>query len=402
MVIAISTYGGSNQEDAITFNQAAVDLGLFLMMIYHSYQTTICQSRNKRNEYIRVPDYPPKQASRYSKLDTLTGIVRVGETVHAGDCLVGKVIIDENGVVTNDSLYVERGKEGIIDEVYVTVNAENCNLVRIRIRELRKLQPGDKLASRYAQKGTIGGILPEKDFPWIVSDNTALNGVKPHVIFNPHGIPSRMTVGKLIEFIVGKVTAMTGERFNATAFRRFGQPVKEGEPQRDNLELFKEQLENLGFTRSGKEKMVAGITGREMDAEIFIGTTYYQILRHLVQDKMQARGTGTVQFLTRQPTSGIRREGGLRLGEMERDALLEYGASYLQQERMVISSDAYQAIVCRSCDMLASTNVNITNQVCRKCNTETFTRVRIPYAFKLLTNYLNAANLKVTFKTRTI
>jgi DNA-directed RNA polymerase beta subunit len=312
LIIAITTYGGSNQEDAITFNKAAVDLGLFLMMIYHSYQTTICQSRNARREFIRIPDYPPNQASRYSKLDPATGMVRLGETVSTGDCLVGKVIIDANGIVTNDSLYVERGKEGVIDEIYNTINAENCNLVRIRIRELRKLQVGDKLASRYAQKGTIGAILPEKDMPWIVSEQEALNGIKPHVIFNPHGIPSRMTMGKLFEFTVGKVTAMTGERFNATAFRRFGQPVKEGEPPRDNLDAFKDQLAEYGFSRSGKEKMVNGITGREMDAEIFIGTSYYQLLRHLVQDKMQARGTGSVQFLTRQPTSGIRREGGLR------------------------------------------------------------------------------------------
>jgi DNA-directed RNA polymerase beta subunit len=401
LVIAITTYGGSNQEDGITFNKTAIDLGLFLMMIYHSYKTTVCQS-TKHQERIRIPDYPRNQADRYSKLDTETGIVRVGEYVKSGDCLVGKVIIGSDGQVKNDSLYVEVGKEGIVDEVYVTENAESCKLIRIRLRELRKLQPGDKLASRYSQKGTIGAVLPESEMPWIVSENPHLNGVKPHVIFNPHGIPSRMTMGKLYEILVGKATSVTAERFNATAFRRFGQPVKPGEPVHNNIYLLKDQLELMGFSRSGKEKMVNGITGREMDVDIYVGTAYYQLLRHLVKDKMQARGTGTVQFLTRQPTSGIRKEGGLRLGEMERDALLDYGASYLQQERMNISSDAYQAIVCKDCGMFAATNMELGVPRCRKCHTGTFTRVTIPYAFKLLTHYLAAANMRVKLRTKEI
>ena len=318
LVIAITTYGGSNQEDGITFNKAAIDLGLFLMIIYHSYKTTVCQS-TKHQERVRPlvagTDYPRNQTDRYSKLDSETGIVRIGEFVKSGDCLVGKVIIGADGQVKNDSLYVEVGKEGIVDEVYITENAENCKLIRMRLRELRKLQPGDKLASRYSQKGTIGAIIPENEMPWIVSDNPHLNGVKPHIIFNPHGIPSRMTIGKLNEILVGKVTSVTAERFNATAFRRFGQPNKPGEPEHDNIFTIKDQLELLGFSRSGKDKMVNGITGREMDVEIYTGTAYYQLLRHLVKDKMQARGTGTVQFLTRQPTSGIRKEGGLRLGK---------------------------------------------------------------------------------------
>jgi DNA-directed RNA polymerase beta subunit len=315
LVIAITTYGGSNQEDAITINQAAIDLGLFLMMIYHSYRVTICPTRNNCQEIIGVPDHPPSQASRYSKLDKSTGIVKVGMEVGPKDCLVGKTVIC-NGQIQNDSLYVERGKEGIIDEVYITTNVDGCILIRIRVRELRKLQPGDKLASRYAQKGTIGAILPEKDMPWIVSDSPSLDGVKPHLIFNPHGIPSRMTLGKLFEILVGKATAITGERFNSTAFRRFGQPTKPGEQPKNSLDAFKDQLVKMGFSRSGKERMVEGTTGLEMEAEIYVGTTYYQLLKHLVKDKMQARGFGGVQFLTRQPMSGIRKEGGLRIGKI--------------------------------------------------------------------------------------
>jgi DNA-directed RNA polymerase beta subunit len=313
LVIAITTYGGTNQEDAITFNKTAIDMGLFMMMIYHSYKTTVSQS-TKHQERIRTPnsgtDYPKNQAERYSKLDHDTGIVRVGEYVKTGDCLVGKFIISADGHVKNDSLYVEVGKEGVVDEVYITENAENCKLIRIRLRELRKPQNGDKFASRYSQKGTIGAILAGKLFPWIVSDNPHLDGVRPHIIFNPHGIPSRMTIGKLYEMLVGKYTAVTGERFNATAFRGFGKPG-----DHDNIMSIKEGLKELGFAPSGKDKMVCGITGRVMDVEIYTGTAYYQVLRHLVKDKMQARGTGPVQFLTRQPTSGIRKDGGLRLGK---------------------------------------------------------------------------------------
>lgn len=390
LVIAITVYGGGNQEDATIFNKDAIDLGLFKMLITHSYKTTICQSQ-KHVERIRIPDYPKSQADRYSKLDPETGIVRLGAEVKAGDCLVGKVITDNTtGQAKNDSLFVEINKQGIVDEVYITENAENCKLIRIRLREIRDLQQGDKLASRYSQKGTIGAILPGYQMPWIVSDNPHLNGVRPHIIFNPHGIPSRMTMGKLFEIIVGKTTAVTGERFNATAFRRF------------DINEYRNTLEQMGFSRSGKEKMMNGITGREMDVDIYVGTVAYQLLRHLVADKMQARSTGTIHYLTRQPTSGIRKEGGLRLGEMERDAFIEYGAGYLQQERLSISSDAHQSIVCTGCGMWATLNVERGDIRCRNCSIGEFRKVNIPYSFNLLTHYLNAVNIKVKLRTRDV
>jgi len=362
-----------------------------MMMIYHSYTVTISQSKTHQ-ERIQIPDYPQSQRLRYSKLDPETGIVRVGETVQSGDCLVGRVIIDTaTGKVKNGSLYLEVGKQGVVDEVFITENTEASRLIRIRIRELRKPQPGDKLASRYSQKGTIGAILPGKVFPWIVSKNRALNGVRPHAIFNPHSVPSRMTIGKLYEILTGKLAALKGERVSATAFRRF------------NIENIQEELANLGFTRSGKERMVNGITGREMDVDIYVGPIYYQLLRHLVADKMQARGTGTIQFLTRQPNAGIRKEGGLRLGEMERDALIEYGAAYLTQERMNISSDAWQGVFCRRCGQISINNVERGTFGCRSCREYAeFTRVQIPYSFKLMTQLLAAAGVKVTLGTKEV
>lgn len=391
LILAITTYGGQNQEDAIIFNKDAIDRGLFMMMIYHSYTVTISQSKTHQ-ERIQIPDYPQSQRLRYSKLDPETGIVRVGETVQSGDCLVGRVIIDTaTGKVKNGSLYLEVGKQGVVDEVFITENTEASRLIRIRIRELRKPQPGDKLASRYSQKGTIGAILPGKVFPWIVSKNRALNGVRPHAIFNPHSVPSRMTIGKLYEILTGKLAVLKGERVSATAFRRF------------NIENIQEELANLGFTRSGKERMVNGITGREMDVDIYVGPIYYQLLRHLVGDKMRARGTGAIQFLTRQPNAGIRKEGGLRLGEMERDALIEYGAAYLTQERMNISSDAWQGVFCRRCGQISINNVERGTFGCRSCREYAeFTRVQIPYSFKLMTQLLAAAGVKVTLGTKEV
>lgn len=388
LVIAVTTYYGGNQEDALIMNEGSIDRGLFTMMIYHSYTVTVCQSGNHREE-IRLPDYRPGQASRYAKLDPTTHIVPVGTIVTEKDCLVGKVIIDNTGAVRDDSLYVSSGKEGVVDDVYVTENAEACRLVRIRIREMRKLQPGDKLASRYSQKGTIGEILPEVDMPVIVSEHPELNGIRPDVLFNPHGIPSRMTMGKLFEIMLGMWTAITGQRYNATAFRRF------------NYQDFVAELRRRGFPRS-EAKMINGITGRVMDVEIFVGVTYYQLLRHLVADKMEARGTGTVQFLTRQPIRGIRRGGALRFGEMERDALIEAGASYLLQERMSVSSDAQNAVVCRGCGQLAVSDVDTGQFRCNHCPTGTFTRVTVPHAFLLMSQYLSALNVKLSLRTKDV
>ena len=381
-IVAITTYGGGNQEDAIIINKGAIERGYFLMMIYHSYTEKVCNLRNKVREELRVPDYTPDKAARYSKLDPATAIVRMNEYVTEGDCLVGKVTIDTTtGKVVNSSLYVDVSKSGRVDGIFITEAVDSCKLIRIRIREMRQPQVGDKFASRYSQKGTIGELVDEADMPWVVSDNPYLDGVKPHMIFNPHGIPSRMTMGKLMEMMVGMYASVTATRIPATAFRGF------------NYRSYQELLENLGFSRSGKYKMVNGKTGRVIDVDIYIGPIYYQLLRHLVQDKMQARGTGAVQFATRQPVPGIRREGGLRLGEMERDALIQHGASYLLQERMSISSDAWQGIMCKGCGHIATHKIELGTFECSSCRVGSFGRIQIPYATKLYIQLLAALNI---------
>lgn len=388
-IVAVTTYGGGNQEDAIIMNKGAIQRGYFMMMIYHSYTEKICNQKNKIREEIRVPDYSPDKASRYSKLDPTTGIVKMNEFVVEGDCLVGKVTIDTaTGKVMNTSLFVDINKSGRVDGIYITETTDSCKLIRIRIREMRQPKVGDKFASRYSQKGTIGELVDEEDMPWIVSDKPELNGVRPHMLFNPHGIPSRMTMGKLMEMMVGMYASVTATRINTTAFRRF------------DYRTYRDLLVALGFSGSGKYKMMNGKTGRLMDVEIYLGPIYYQLLRHLVDDKMQARATGSVQFATRQPVPGIRREGGLRLGEMERDALIQHGAAYLLQERMSISSDAWQGIVCKDCGRLAVHKIELGTFSCSHCKTEKFVRINIPYAMKLYIQLLAALNIDVRLHTR--
>ena len=232
--------------------------------------------------------------------------------------------------------------------------------------------------SRYAQKGTIGLILPDEDMPY-TSD-----GVRPDIILNPHAIPSRMTIGKLIEIVSSKVAAFEGERVNATAFRRF------------DVQEFMRNLVEYGYSSSGKERMYSGFTGKPLQARIFTGPCYYQALRHHVSDKIQMRARGGVKQLTRQPVGGRKRGGGQRVGEMERDAIISHGASAFLNERLCLVSDAYETVYCTGCGTIAIANHIDNKYVCRSCedNAE-FGTCKIPYAYKLLTQLLGGAHYSV-------
>lgn len=381
-IIAITTRG-QNQEDAISLNKASLQRGMFMIAVHHSYKTIIKQSGNIKRT-VGIPVHSQSQAARYSKLDPNTGIVRQGQYVYVDDCLVGITVIGPDKEARNGSLFVEIKKEGIVEEVLVTHNAESLKLIEIRLREVLTPERGDKFASRYSQKGILGELIEQADMPFIISDNPALNGVTPDVLFNPHGIPSRMTIGKLIEILASKAALMKGERVNATAFRR------------TNIRDIKDALQEVGFSRSGMERMVDGTTGRIMDAEIFVGAVYYQILRHLVKYKIQARGTGTIQYLTRQPVSGVRREGGLRFGEMERDVVISSGSSELLRERFMLSSDVFRPVACQRCGLLASNDAYRGEFRCQICRGSTQPiRLELPYPYRLLTAYLSAAMFKL-------
>jgi DNA-directed RNA polymerase II subunit RPB2 len=231
------------------------------------------------------------------------------------------------------------------------------------------------------QKGTVGITLPHEDMPF------TQEGIVPDIIINPHAIPSRMTVAQLIECVTGKCAALNGNIRDATSFAS------------NNPDAICEELHKCGYDKRGREVMYSGITGEQLDAEIFIGPTYYQRLKHMVADKIHSRATGPVQLLTRQPVEGRSKEGGLRFGEMERDCIISHGAARFLKERLMDVSDAYTTCVCRTCGFMAIRNEQKNIMVCKGCKTSTgVEEVQLPYACKLLFQELMSINIAPRIK----
>jgi len=265
-----------------------------------------------------------------------------------------------------------------VDRVILTTDAQGLNIYKVITRQTRRPEVGDKFASRHGQKGVIGLIVGEEDMPF------AETGWRPDLIMNPHGFPSRMTVGKMLEVVGSKAAVCDGIFANGSAF--CGTPFKE---------IAKSLIRN-GFAPSGKEYLTSGITGEALESYIFCGPVYYQKLKHMVVDKMHARATGPRNALTRQPMEGRAKEGGLRVGEMERDCLVAYGASNLLLERLMLSSDACNPAVCRKCGLFAGRK-----DWCKLCNSgDHVTLVRMPYACKLLFQEMQSMNVTCRLSLR--
>lgn len=392
LIMAINIYGGSNQEDSVVLNKASVDMGKFKVAFYYSYKATICQ-RPTHSERLEMPkDIKPSDLEKYSKLDKSTNIVRIGERVKVGDCLVAKVIVPNDGSgPKNDSLFVEIKKDGVVDEVFITENSDGCKMIRIRLRDIRDPEVGDKMAMSPSQKGTIGEIIPPEDMPQVVHPDPYLNGIIPDIIFNPHGFPSRMTIGIFYQALSGWLATLTGKRINATAFSGA------------DYNQIKAKLEEFGFKNQGKVPMINGKNGEMLQAQIFMGPVSYSLLRHFVHLKSQARATGKVQALVRQPVEGMRKEGGTRFGEMEQGALIEYGATEMLRDRMMFSSDVYRVPVCENCGTIAIAHAQRGEFKCNSCKQSSdFVVVTIPYIFKLFVQLVSGFNIKLTMKTRRI
>ena len=315
------------------------------------------------------------------------GVVASEATVKGGDILIGKTSpprfmeeyreFESSGPYRRDtSIGVRPSEAGVIDTVVMTQSNEGGKMYKIRARDMRIPEIGDKFASRHGQKGVLGILAKAEDLPYTAS------GMSPDVLINPHAFPSRMTVGMMMESICGKAAALRGKRFDGSAF------VGEKMPE------VKEVMDAHGFEYSGKEIMYDGRTGKAFPVEVFIGVVYYQKLHHMVADKIHARARGQVQMLTKQPTEGRARGGGLRFGEMERDCLIAYGASMILKDRLLDESDKSDIFVCERCGLVAYHDVKQRKYVCRVCGDKAkVSSVSVAYAFKLLLQEMQSLNV---------
>ena len=379
-IIAILSFTGYNMEDAVIMNKSSVERGLARSTFFREYSTEELRYAGGQRDRIEIPD-PSVRGYRgrdnYRLLDD-DGIISPETPVSSGNVLVGKTspprFLEEykefglTGVSRRDtSLTLRHGDKGIVDTVVVTVSAEGNRLIRVKVRDLRIPEIGDKFASRHGQKGVIGLLVPQYDMPYTP------DGITPDLIVNPHALPSRMTVGQLMESIAGKVGALKGELVDGTPF--YGGKV-------DDLQ---QELVLLGYPADGTEPMYDGRTGELIMTPVFIGIVYYQRLHHMVADKIHARARGPIQLLTRQPTEGRAREGGLRFGEMERDCLIGHGAPILLQERLLENSDKTTVYVCSECGMIGWYDRRKGKYVCPIHGDKgRLYPVAVSYAFKLL------------------
>ena len=413
-IVAIMCYTGYNVEDAVLINEAAIQRGMFRTTYYTTYEAR--EEKEIKNDIIlkeklfndvnkieniqnMKPDYD------YSQLDS-NGLISENTIVDDKVILIGQSELIESGKRKDTSITTKKGQLGIVDKSFITEGEEGKRIAKIRIREERIPAMGDKFASRAGQKGTIGMVIPEINMPF------TKDGVRPDMIINPHALPSRMTIGQMIESIVGKACCFEGFAGDCTSFYS----------RENKLGLFGELLTRNNFHSNGDEILYDGMSGRQLEASIFIGPTYYMRLKHMVKDKINYRSTGPLTMLTRQPVHGRANDGGLRIGEMERDAVVSHGLGKFLQESMLERSDMYQLAICNKSGTIAIYNPNKNlffspsadgplkysgsierinnvqlNQITK--HGRSFSIVNVPYSMKLLIQELQAINVQLRIIT---
>jgi len=410
-IVAIMSYTGYNVEDAILFNEASVKRGIFRTTYYSMYEareesSKVSGTMNSRfaniekNNVIGI-----KPGYDYSLLDN-DGLVKENTPLDDKIILIGKITsnLENKDAFIDDSVKSKKGQLGFVDKSFITKGEEGFNIAKVRIREERVPAIGDKMASRAGQKGTIGLIIKEEDMPFTA------DGIRPDLIINPHALPSRMTIGQIVECLFGKVCALYGAYGDCTAFQVKG----------SNYDVYGPLLTKQGFHSSGNQLLYNGMTGQQLEANIYIGPTYYMRLKHMVKDKINYRARGPNTFLTRQAVQGRANDGGLRIGEMERDGVLAHGMSYFLNESFLIRGDEYFMAVCNKTGAIAIYNedrnlflspyadgpvqfhtnpdgsLNIKN-ISRFGRS--FSLLRIPYTFKLLIHELQCMNIQMRIVT---
>lgn len=384
IIVVIMPFEGYNMDDAIVINKSSIDRGLFRATYFTPFRTEEIKYPGGQVDQIEIPDKDIKgyrTEEQYSYLSD-DGIIYPEAKVDAGDVVIGKTSpprfltsLEEFKIGvesrTETSISIPHGTGGVVESVIITESEEGNRLIDVKLRDQRIPEIGDKFSSRFGQKGVIGMLAPQEDLPF------TKDGVVPDIIFSPHSIPSRMTISHLIELLAGKVGSLAGRYIDGTGFNN-----------EDEFSLRKE-LKKLGFRENGSETMYDGRTGKMYKAKIFVGNMYYLRLKHMVANKIHARSRGPVQLLTRQPTEGRSKEGGLRLGEMEKDCFVAHGASLALKERF--SSDNALIPICKNCGLTAVYNKYRKKGACPVCGEDApITLVEISYAFKLLLDELKS------------
>jgi DNA-directed RNA polymerase subunit B' len=395
-VVALSTYYGYNMADAVVINKGAIDRGLGRSVFYKTYVDEERRYPGGQKDKFKIP--PPTAEGYmgehiYSKLSE-DGIIEPEMHVEEGEALIGKVapprFLEENigagGLeekMRDDSTVLKTGETGDVDSVIFTESTGATKIVKVRVRSLRVPEKGDKFASRHGQKGVVAMVVPPEDMPF------TSEGIVPDLLLNPHSIPTRLTFGHLLETLAGKAGAVNGRIIDGTAFAEKGS---------ERMSTYSKMLETHGFDKNGEEVLYDGITGKAFKAQIFTGVVYYNRLYHMVSNKIQVRSRGKVQILTHQPTEGKARQGALRFGEMERDALIGYGASLLLKERLLDQSDKAEVLICKECGDIGYYDRIKKIAICPLCGNNSFSEVEISYAFKILLDEIKSLHILPSIK----
>jgi DNA-directed RNA polymerase subunit B len=381
-IVAVLPFDGYNIEDAIVLSKSSVDRGLGRTFFYRIYEAEAKQYPGGMRDNFEIPTAEGNirgfRGDKAYRLLEEDGVIATESTVQGGDILIGKTSpprfmeeyreFEVKGPYRRDtSIGVRPSESGVVDTVVMTQSHDGGRMYKIRVRDLRIPEIGDKFASRHGQKGVVGLLVNHEDLPYTA------DGIVPDVLINPHAFPSRMTVGMFLESVTGKAAALRGTKMDGSAFVG------------EKLDDIKGVLETAGFKYSGKETMYDGRTGKAFSVDVFMGVVYYQKLHHMVADKIHARARGQVQMLTKQPTEGRARGGGLRFGEMERDCLIAYGASMMLKDRLLEESDKADIYVCERCGLVSYYDIKQRRFICRVCGDKAkVTSVSVAYAFKLL------------------